>query len=189
MTINVFQPTPNYYKESTAAQLLRPRVDELVNEGGLDYKELNRRIVAENRTDDIPVDHNPIYGGISKEVCAVERLESFNIDDKLNSFDKTVYNLFPRKVFLKTSDTSVVTEANGFWGDEIKINVNALLDLLSTQAVSLYGLPVEGEFELDKVKLIIDESIKNPWKIDFSDETSIILTVNPLKNNVIPLMF
>lgn len=189
MTINVFQPTPNYYKESTAAQLLRPRVDDLVTEGGLDYKELNRRIVAKNRTDDIPVDHNPIYGGISKEVCAVERLESFNIDDKLNSFDKTVYNLFPRKVFLKTSDTSVVTEANGFWGDEIKINVNALLDLLSTQAISLYGLPVEGEFELDKVKLIIDESIKNPWKIDFSDETNIILTVNPLKNNVIPLIF
>lgn len=189
MSYNVFQPLPEYYKESTAAQLLRPRVDDLVREGGLDYKELNERIVAANRTEGIPVDHNPVYGGLSKEVCAVERQESFTIDDKLNSFDGKVYNLLPRKVFLKTSDTSVVSSATGFWGDELTIKVNALLNSLSTKAVSLLGLPVEGVFELDKVRLIVDESIKNPWKIDFSDEDNILLTVNPFKQNVIPLIF
>ena len=187
--INVFQPEPNYYKESTAALLLRPRVDDLVKEGGLDYKELNRRIVAENRTEGIPVDHNPVYGGISKEVCAVERQESFTIDDKIESFDKKAYHVAPRKVLVETDDSTIVTEANGFFGDPIKIDVNALLANLTTKVVSLEGNPVDGVFELNKVKLIVDESIKNPWDIDFSDETSIILTINPLKDNDIPLIF
>ena len=54
-------PQVSIYAEITAAQLLRPRMDLLTKEGGLDYKELNNRICANNRTEDIPVDHNPIY--------------------------------------------------------------------------------------------------------------------------------
>ena len=182
-------PNERIYKESTAAQLLRPRIDYLISNGGLDYKELNRRIVADNRVENIKCDHNPVYGGINRSVCAVERQESFTISDKTNSFDNKCYTLFPRKVFIKTSDTSIVDEAAGFWGDNIKININSLLENLTTKATSLEGFFVDGTFELDKQKIIIDESIKNPWNIDFSDEDNILLVISPFKNNAIPVIF
>ena len=95
-------PNTNIYSEISAAQLLRPRMDLLTKDGGLNYKELNDRICAENRTEGIPVDHNPVYGGISKEVCGVERQESFTISDKLLSFDKLGYFIAPRKIIVKT---------------------------------------------------------------------------------------
>ena len=180
-------PKSNIYAEITAAQLLRPRIDLLTKDGGLDYKELNKRIVAENRTEGIPVDHNPIYGGISKEVCAVERQESFTVSDKLLSFDKLGYTISPRKVIVKIEDAFVT--ASGFCDDPITIDVNALVATLALNARKVTGESVSGTLSIDEVKLIIDESIKNPLDIDFSDREHIALTINPLADNVIPLIF
>ena len=179
-------PKSNIYAEITAAQLLRPRIDLLTKDGGLDYKELNKRIVAENRTENIPVDHNPVYGGISKEVC-VERQESFTISDKLLSFDKLGYTISPRKVVVKTDDTFVT--ASGFYGDPLTIDINALVATLSLNAKKVSGESVDGSLSIDDVKLIIDESIKNPLNIDFSDRDHIALTINPFADNVVPLIF
>lgn len=180
-------PKSNIYAEITAAQLLRPRIDLLTKDGGLDYKELNKRIVAENRTENIPVDHNPVYGGISKEVCGVERQESFTISDKLLSFDKLGYTISPRKVVVKTDDTFVT--ASGFYGDPLTIDINALVTTLSLNAKKVSGESVDGSLSIDDVKLIIDESIKNPLNIDFSDRDHIALTINPFADNVVPLIF
>lgn len=180
-------PKSNIYAEITAAQLLRPRIDLLTKDGGLDYKELNKRIVAENRTENIPVDHNPVYGGISKEVCGVERQESFTISDKLLSFDKLGYTISPRKVVVKTDDTFVT--ASGFYGDPLTIDINALVATLSLNAKKVSGESVNGSLSIDEVKLIIDESIKNPLNIDFSDRDHIALTINPFADNVVPLIF
>lgn len=180
-------PKSNIYAEITAAQLLRPRIDLLTKDGGLDYKELNKRIVAENRTENIPVDHNPVYGGISKEVCGVERQESFTISDKLLSFDKLGYTISPRKVVVKTDDTFVT--ASGFYGDPLTIDINALVATLSLNAKKVSGESVDGSLSIDDVKLIIDESIKNPLNIDFSDRDHIALTINPFADNVVPLIF
>ena len=180
-------PKSNIYAEITAAQLLRPRIDLLTKDGGLDYKELNKRIVAENRTENIPVDHNPVYGGISKEVCGVERQESFTISDKLLSFDKLGYTISPRKVIVKTDDTFVT--ASGFYGDPLTIDINALVATLSLSAKKVSGESVDGSLSIDEVKLIIDESIKNPLNIDFSDRDHIALTINPFADNVVPLIF
>lgn len=180
-------PKSNIYAEITAAQLLRPRIDLLTKDGGLDYKELNKRIVAENRTENIPVDHNPVYGGISKEVCGVERQESFTISDKLLSFDKLGYTISPRKVVVKTDDTFVT--ASGFYGDPLTIDINALVATLSLNAKKVSGESVDGSLSIDEVKLIIDESIKNPLNIDFSDRDHIALTINPFADNVVPLIF
>lgn len=180
-------PKSNIYAEITAAQLLRPRIDLLTKDGGLDYKELNKRIVAENRTENIPVDHNPVYGGISKEVCGVERQESFTISDKLLSFDKLGYTISPRKVVVKTDDTFVT--ASGFYGDPLTIDINALVATLSLNAKKISGESVNGSLSIDEVKLIIDESIKNPLNIDFSDRDHIALTINPFADNVVPLIF
>lgn len=180
-------PKSNIYAEITAAQLLRPRIDLLTKDGGLDYKELNKRIVAENRTENIPVDHNPVYGGISKEVCGVERQESFTISDKLLSFDKLGYTISPRKVVVKTDDTFVT--ASGFYGDPLTIDINALVATLSLNAKKVSGESVDGSLSIDDVKLIIDESIKNPLNIDFSDREHIALTINPFADNVVPLIF
>ena len=180
-------PKSNIYAEITAAQLLRPRIDLLTKDGGLDYKELNKRIVAENRTENIPVDHNPVYGGISKEVCGVERQESFTISDKLLSFDKLGYTISPRKVVVKTDDTFVT--ASGFYGDPLTIDINALVATLSLNAKKVSGESVNGSLSIDEVKLIIDESIKNPLNIDFSDREHIALTINPFADNVVPLIF
>lgn len=180
-------PKSNIYAEITAAQLLRPRIDLLTKDGGLDYKELNKRIVAENRTENIPVDHNPVYGGISKEVCGVERQESFTISDKLLSFDKLGYTISPRKVVVKIDDTFVT--ASGFYGDPLTIDINALVATLSLNAKKVSGESVDGSLSIDDVKLIIDESIKNPLNIDFSDRDHIALTINPFADNVVPLIF
>ncbi len=187
-------PQVSIYAEITAAQLLRPRVELLAKDGGLDYKELNNRICAENRTENIPVDHNPVYGGISKEVCGVERQESYTISDRLLSFDKLGYKISPRKVVVKTSDSTIVSfdsssTAEKFKGDPITINVNALLDALDMKAHKADGEEVAGTLSIDDVKLIIDESIKNPFSIDFSDMDAITLKINPRANNVIPLIF
>ncbi len=180
-------PKSNIYAEITAAQLLRPRIDLLTKDGGLDYKELNKRIVAENRTENIPVDHNPVYGGISKEVCGVERQESFTISDKLLSFDKLGYTISPRKVVVKTDDTFVTS--SGFYGDPLTIDINVLVATLSLNAKKVSGESVDGSLSIDDVKLIIDESIKNPLNIDFSDRDHIALTINPFADNVVPLIF
>ncbi len=180
-------PKSNIYAEITAAQLLRPRIDLLTKDGGLDYKELNKRIVAENRTENIPVDHNPVYGGISKEVCGVERQESFTISDKLLSFDKLGYTISPRKVVVKSDDAFVT--ASGFFGDPLTIDINALVATLSLNAKKVSGESVDGSLSIDDVKLIIDESIKNPLNIDFSDRDHIALTINPFADNIVPLIF
>lgn len=176
------------YIESTAAQLLRPRVDLLTKDGGLDYKELNKRIIAINRTENIDATYNPIYCNISKEVCAVERVESFNINDNVLSTDDS-YFIKTNKVFIRTSNGTVVVSATGFIGDNITVNVNKLIASVSLSAVSKSGEALSGITSLDKTSLIIDESIKNPINIDFSDESNILLTINPLANNTIPVIF
>lgn len=185
-------PQVSIYAEITAAQLLRPRMDLLTKEGGLDYKELNNRICANNRTENIPVDHNPVYGGISKEVCGVERQESFTISDKLLSFDELGYTISPRKVVVKTSDSTIVSfdsSTEKFKNDPITIDVSALLASLKMTAKKASGEVVDGSLSIDNVKLIIDESIKNPFSIDFSDMDNITLKINPNADNVIPLIF
>ena len=185
-------PQVSIYAEITAAQLLRPRMDLLTKEGGLDYKELNNRICANNRTENIPVDHNPVYGGISKEVCGVERQESFTISDKLLSFDEFGYTISPRKVVVKTSDSTIVSfdsSTEKFKNDPITIDVSALLASLKMTAKKASGEVVDGSLSIDNVKLIIDESIKNPFSIDFSDMDNITLKINPNASNVIPLIF
>jgi hypothetical protein len=185
-------PQVSIYAEITAAQLLRPRMDLLTKEGGLDYKELNNRICANNRTEDIPVDHNPIYGGISKEVCGVERQESFTISDKLLSFDELGYTISPRKVVVKTSESTIVSydsSTEKFKDDPITVDVSALLDSIKMTARKASGEVVDGTLAIDNTKLIIDESIKNPFRIDFSDMDNITLKINPNAGNVIPLIF
>lgn len=180
-------PQVSIYAEITAAQLLRPRIDLLTKEGGLDYKELNNRICAENRTENIPVDHNPVYGGISKEVCGVERQESFTISDKLLSFDNLGYTISPRKVVVKTSDTTIVTIGGAFKNDLIMIDVDALIDSLNMKAHKVNGEEVTGTFSVDTVNLIIDEIVRNPLSISYVD--SGIIQIDPRANNVIPLIF
>ena len=181
-------PNQNAYKESTAAQLLRPRMDLLTKDGGLDYKELNKRIIAINRTENIDATYNPIYCDISKEVCGVERLESFNINDNVESTDNS-YFIKSNKLLIKTSNGTVVTSATGFVNDEMTINVNKAVSSLTLVAISKSGDLLSGVTSIDKTSLIIDESIKNPKMIDFSDEENITLKIYPLANNTIPVIF
>lgn len=184
-------PKYSIYDEVTAAQLLLPRVESLSQDGGINYKELNKRIVADNKTEGIPVDHNPIYGGINKEVCAIERQESFTINDKTVSFDKTEYTVNPKTVVIKTTEDypTIVTSADKFTGDPITINVNNLLEKLHLTATKTDGEFVTGTVSLDTTKLIIDESIKNPFNIDFSNKNAILLKITPAHKNTIPVVF
>ena len=183
-------PKASVYAESTAAQLLRPRVDLLTKDGGLDYKELNNRILADNVTEDIKNDHNPIYGGINGIICAVERQNSFTINDETNQID--IQDIHPnvRSILIKTTDDSnIISSADGFVGDPVVIKINEVLSSDTIFVVDHNGLKVNGSLQLDKTKLIIDENIKNPFMIDASDQNDILLTINPNAKNTIPLIF